>query len=76
MLRSLYTTSVTSNNFIGSGIFLLAEVVFRSPDKRLVRATWNSNVFGLLMHTVRSVSNGLRSFVETSSLEHYKKRNH
>lgn len=37
-----------------------------------MRATWNSNVFGLVMHTVRSVSNGLRIFVETSSLEHYK----
>lgn len=52
LVTSLSTTSVTSNNFIGRGIFLLADTVFKSPDKILVRATWNSNVFGLLMRTV------------------------
>ena len=41
---SISTTSEISKSFSGSGIFLLADKVFKIPDKIAVRAAWNSAV--------------------------------
>lgn len=68
---SFKTTSDISNIFSGSGIFLLAAMVFKMPGSNVVRQTWNSNVFGLEIWTAGTLSMlSIPNFVDMSSLEH------
>ena len=59
----------TLNTLSGRGIFLLAANVFNSPGKRVVRATWNSNVFGFETWTAGTEWSGCLSLSLKSSLE-------
>lgn len=69
---SLSTTSCISNNFNGNGIFLLDDNVFKRPGNSVVRATWNSNVFGFEMWTAGTSSIFRLNLAATSSREHYR----